>query len=77
MRDQRAMRLEPAGGVERSICRIDATALALSYTGSFLKAYSLERVFTRKVITLWGRNPRRPRWNFSLTLIAPFAVKGT
>jgi len=33
----------------------------LSYTGSFLKAYSLERAFTRKVITLWGRSPSKPR----------------
>ena len=55
----------------------DTAALTLSYTGSFLSAYSLERAFTKKVITLWGRSPRRPRWSLSLTLIAPLTVKGT
>lgn len=55
----------------------DTAALALSYTGSCLKLYSLERAFTKSVMTLWGRSPRRPRCNFSLTLIAPFKVKGT
>ena len=37
----------------------DSAALALSYTGSCLKVYSLERAFTKKVITLVGQESEK------------------
>ncbi len=54
----------------------DTAALALSYTGSCLKVYSLAARIHQKVITPWGRSPRRPRCSLSLTLTLPSRSMG-